>query len=54
MQVALELTLEGTDLHIVSRFGVALSDHDIERPRFLVLRLGDVEQVTVDVVAEAK
>jgi len=51
IQVPLELTLDGADLHIVSRFGVALSDHDIERPRFLVLRLGDVQMVTVDVVA---
>ena len=54
IQVPLELTLEGTNLHIVSRFGVALSDHDIERPKFLMLRLGDVQQVTVDVVAESK
>jgi polyisoprenoid-binding protein YceI len=51
VRIPLELTHDGTNLRIVSRFPVALSDHGIARPKFLVLRLGDVQQVTVDVTA---
>jgi len=51
MKLPLELTYDGTNLRIVSRFDVALSDHEIERPKFLVLRLGDVQKVTVDLTA---
>jgi polyisoprenoid-binding protein YceI len=51
VRIPLELTHDGTNLRIVSHFPVALSDHEIARPKFLIMRLGDVQQVTVDVTA---
>ena len=50
----LDLVYDGASLRIVGRFPVALSDHDIARPRFLVMKLADVQEVTVDVTAEAE
>jgi len=38
-------------LHIVARFDVALSAHDISRPKFLFMKLGDVQNVTVELTA---
>jgi len=40
-------------LHVVGRFQVKLSDFEIRRPRFLMLRLDEVQRLTVDVVARA-
>jgi polyisoprenoid-binding protein YceI len=51
VRIPLELTHDGTNLRIAGRFPVALSDHEIARPKFLIMRLGDVQQVTVDVTA---
>lgn len=38
-------------LHIVARFDVALSDYDISRPRFLFMKLNDIQKVTVELTA---
>lgn len=47
-----ELTLRDDGrLHLVSRFEVNLSDYDVPRPKFLMLKLDEVQQVSVDVVA---
>ena len=41
---------DGT-LHLRSRFGVVLSDHEIPRPQFLLLKLGETQEVTADLRA---
>jgi polyisoprenoid-binding protein YceI len=38
-------------LHVVTSFDVNLADHDITRPKFLFLKLGEAQRVTVDIVA---
>lgn len=43
-------TAEG-NLHITGEFPIALSDHAIERPKFLVMKLADEQLVQVDLVA---
>ena len=55
MQIPVELTRapDGKTLRIVARFPVALADHRIPRPGFLVMKLQDVQQVTVELVATA-
>ena len=48
----LDLTWDGADtLRVESRFAVALADHGIPRPQFLVLKLGEVQQVEVSLTA---
>jgi polyisoprenoid-binding protein YceI len=37
---------------IDAEFPVALADHGIPRPKFLLLKLGEVQKVTVHLVAE--
>ena len=54
VRIPLDLVHDGASLRIVGRFPVALSDHDIARPKFLVMKLADVQEVTVDVTAEAE
>jgi polyisoprenoid-binding protein YceI len=39
-------------LRLVAEFPVALADHGIPRPKFLVLKLGEVPQVSVSIVAD--
>jgi polyisoprenoid-binding protein YceI len=46
VSLAADATLTAT-----ASFAVKLSDHDIGRPRFLLLRLADEQQVTVRIVA---
>ena len=41
-------------LHVACRFPLALADFAIKRPQFLMLKLGDVQQVTLDVRARAE
>ena len=36
-------------IQATSRFTVVLADHDIKRPQFLFMKLGEVQKVTVDV-----
>jgi polyisoprenoid-binding protein YceI len=38
-------------LSVASEFGIALSDYGIPRPKFLVMKLGDVQQVVVELSA---
>ena len=42
---------EDGSVHVVSRFEVKLSDYEIKRPKFLMLKLDEVQKVTVDVKA---
>jgi len=57
-----ELTGEGassddnraTVLHITGGFPVSLSDFDIPRPQFLMMRVADMQQVTFEFWAKAK
>jgi polyisoprenoid-binding protein YceI len=42
-------TPEGRALRGVTRFEVKLSDFDIARPRFLVLRLDEVQKILVEI-----
>lgn len=44
------LTAEG-NLRVETEFEVKLSDHDIDRPRFLVMKLADEQEVRVDLAA---
>ena len=41
----------GAELHVITRFDVKLSDFGIPRPKFLVMKLDEVQKVTVDLVA---
>ena len=50
----LELTLRKGSLHVVSRFKVKLADFGIPRPQFLVMKLDEVQSVTVDIEARPK
>ncbi len=51
-EVTLTLTLanDGT-VRIQGEFPVKLSEHDIKRPKFLVMKLADEQKVVVDIVA---
>ena len=39
------------ELHVTSRFQVKLSDYRIRRPKFLVMRLDEVQRIQIDLVA---
>jgi polyisoprenoid-binding protein YceI len=54
-EIDVELTYEEGPprVHAVAKFSVDLDDHGISRPQFLFLKLGEVQEVTVDVVAFA-
>jgi hypothetical protein len=48
------VTLRSSDdgsVMVTAGFVVKLSDHDIERPRFLVMKLADEQKVTVELTA---
>lgn len=57
-RAAVEITASapGADraLHVTSRFPVKLSDHKINRPKFLVLKLDEVQRITLEVIARPK
>ena len=57
IQVPAEVTWsnEGgvSQVHIVSKFNVKLSDFEIPRPQFLVMKLDEVQRITFDVTAKA-
>ena len=42
---------EDGSIHVVSRFEVKLSDYEISRPKFLMLKLDEVQKITIDVKA---
>ncbi len=52
---AVEMTVasgeHGPELHVITRFDVKLSDFGIPRPKFLVMKLDEVQKVTVEFVA---
>lgn len=55
--VPVEMTLEAGEpaaLHVVTRFKVKLSDHQIPRPQFLVMKLDEVQAITFDVRAQPR
>lgn len=54
-EIDVELTYEEGPprVHAVAKFSVDLDDHGISRPQFLFLKLSEVQEVTVDVVAFA-
>lgn len=48
--VAASLNAAG-ELHVTAEFKVKLSDYEIKRPKFLVLKLDEVQNVRIDLVA---
>jgi polyisoprenoid-binding protein YceI len=52
IEVPVELSV-GADgsLHVKSHFQVKLADYEINRPKFLVLKLDEVQRVSVDLLA---
>ncbi len=55
IEVPIEATREDEgQVRIKAQFGVRLSDHRIERPKFLFMKLGEEQQVTIDVRAGVK
>ena len=52
VQVTLSDAPGGSRLRIEARFPVALAAHEIRRPQFLMLKLSDVQQVTLKLVAD--
>ncbi len=57
LRAPVEATLDASGgkqrLRVVARFPVSLSDYHIARPQFLVIRLAETQQVTLDAVAVA-
>ncbi len=54
IKVSVDVTpRDANTLAIKATFSVPLADYKIERPKFLFLKLGEVQQVTVDAVATA-
>lgn len=55
LQAPVEVTLVAGNgsphLHVVTHFDVVLADYSISRPKFLFLKLGDTQHVTVDATA---
>ena len=54
VSVPIEMTLQKGALHVVSHFKVKLPDYKIARPQFLVMKLDEVQSVTVDVEARPR
>jgi polyisoprenoid-binding protein YceI len=51
--VPVDLTWNGAEeLHLAAEFPVALADHEIPRPKFLLLKLGEVQKVVATLVAQ--
>lgn len=48
------LLVESGHLEITTKFPVKLEDHQIARPKMLMLKLNDVQQVTVKLIARAE
>ena len=52
IEAPVEATLVDADhLHVVARFPVLISDYEIERPKFLFMKLSEEQKITVDFVA---
>jgi polyisoprenoid-binding protein YceI len=54
LQAPIEMTLQGGALHVTTRFKIKLADYSIPRPQFLVMKLDEVQSVTVDLTARPK
>lgn len=55
IEVPIEATrLDEKSVHIRADFSVKLSDYGIKRPKFLFMKLGEEQQVQVDVVATTR
>lgn len=50
-RVTVDVTPTAQGLMIKAGFNVSLADHDISRPKFLFLRLSDVQEVRVEALA---
>jgi len=56
LQASVEVALEtdgGRRLRVKTDFPITLPDYEIARPKFLLLKLGETQLVTVELVAEA-
>lgn len=54
LEAPVVLSMQGGALHVVAHFPITLADYGIPRPQFLVMKLGETQKVTVDVLARAK
>jgi len=54
VEIPFEMTLAGGSLHVTCRFEISLADYGIPRPQFLVMRLDDVQRVTVELEARPR
>lgn len=54
VQVTLSNTGSERRLHVTGSFTVGLSEYDIPRPQFLVMRLDEVQNITIDFWGVAK
>jgi len=52
LTLPVDLVWDGKTIRLAAEFPVSLAEHGIPRPRFLVLKLGEVQQVSVSVVAD--
>jgi polyisoprenoid-binding protein YceI len=48
-EVTLKEVGAGKELHIVANFEVKLADYEIPRPQFLIMKLDEVQRITVDI-----
>lgn len=57
LRAPIEMTLESVDesrqIHVAASFQVKLSDYDIKRPRFLTMKLDEVQRLQVTLVAKS-
>jgi polyisoprenoid-binding protein YceI len=49
-----EVRLPGDLLHVVASFDVYLSDHNIKRPQFIILKLDDLQKIHLDFFASTE
>lgn len=56
LRAPIEMTLESVDgskqIRVAASFQVKLSDHEIKRPRFLIMKLDEVQRLKVALVAK--
>lgn len=48
------LSMQDGALRVVAHFPITLADYAIPRPQFLIMKLGETQRVTVDVLARSK
>jgi polyisoprenoid-binding protein YceI len=57
LRAPIEMTLETVDgrtqIRVAASFRLKLSDHDIKRPKFLIMKLDEVQRLSVELVAKA-